>query len=105
MPGRWTRAMPPGAIALAPPEQRVDERPVGVPRRRVDDEAGRLVDDEQVVVLVDDVDRDLRLGDRLGRRGRRDDELQVGAGLRRSCSPSRGCPATVSRPSEISRWT
>ncbi len=34
--------------------QRVDQRVVPVTRRRVHHEAGRLVDDEQVLVLVDD---------------------------------------------------
>ena len=35
-------------------EQGVDEGPLGVPGAGMDHEAGRLVDDEQVVVLVDD---------------------------------------------------
>ena len=35
-------------------EQAVDERAARVPRRRVHDEACRLVDDEQVLVLVGD---------------------------------------------------
>ena len=47
---RRSRRRPPRA------EQGVDERAAGVPRRRVDDEPGRLVDDQQVVVLVDDRD-------------------------------------------------
>ena len=71
MPGRRTPAMPPYVSARAAAEQRVDERSVGVARRRMDDEPGRLVDDEQVLVLVDDGDVDLRLGDRLRRDRRR----------------------------------
>ena len=66
---RWTMPGPsdPGDPAVVGPagpgEQRVDERvAVVVPGRRVDDEAGRLVDDEQVVVLVDDRQRDVRCG-------------------------------------------
>src|SRR5437763_11672302 len=35
-------------------EQGVDERPALVPGPRVDDDAGRLVDDEQMLVLVGD---------------------------------------------------
>ena len=47
----------PGAVALLPAldrvrEQAVDERAGAVPRRRVHDDAGRLVHDEQVLVLV-----------------------------------------------------
>ena len=37
-------------------EQPVDERAGGVPGRRMDDEAGRLVDDQQVLVLVGDAE-------------------------------------------------
>ncbi len=60
MPGRATPAMP--AVVVAAGEQRVDERALPVARGRVHDEARRLVDDEQVIVLVDDVDRDRRVG-------------------------------------------
>ena len=55
MPGRWTPAMPPYAAAVGMRQQRVDERAAGVAGRRMDDQPGRLVDDQQVVVLVDDV--------------------------------------------------
>ena len=44
-------------------EQPVDERPGRIARPRVNDEAGRLVDDEEVLVLPDDVEIH-----RLGRR-------------------------------------
>ena len=62
-----------------PRQQRVDQRvAVVVPGRRVDDEARRLVDDEQVVVLVDDRERDVR-----GRREVEGDRLRdVEADLR-----------------------
>src|SRR5690606_20773989 len=51
----------PGPVGLADAgdlrvagEQAVDQRPLVPPGTRVDDDAGRLVDDDQVVVLVDD---------------------------------------------------
>ena len=58
--------------ARGPARQRLRERPGVVARRRMDGDAGRLVDDDQVVVLVDDLERDVvgaggvgrRLGDR-----------------------------------------
>jgi hypothetical protein len=55
-------------VAAADPvrEQRVDERAARVPRRRVHDDAGGLVDDEQMLVLVGDADVD-RLGLQLRR--------------------------------------
>ena len=40
-------------------EERVDERVVPVAGRRMDDEVGRLVDREELVVLVDDRERDV----------------------------------------------
>ena len=49
----------PGALGLAArgdPAQHVDERAAPVPRRRVDDEAGGLVDDDQPVVAEDERD-------------------------------------------------
>ena len=45
--------------AVAVGQQRVDQRAAGMARRRMDDQPGRLVDDQQVVVLVDDAERDL----------------------------------------------
>jgi hypothetical protein len=69
------------AVVVAARAERVDERPAPVAGRRVDHEAGRLVDDQQVLVLVDDVDRDLgRRGD-LRRDDRRDVELELGPQL------------------------
>jgi hypothetical protein len=53
----------PGPLLVLPargePDQPVHERPRRVPRRRVDDDPGRLVDHEHVVVLVGDSKRDL----------------------------------------------
>ena len=68
-----------GAIRPAPaaglPEQRVHDRAFGVAVGRVDDEPGRLVDGDQVLVLVEDVERQL-----LGRhrRARRDEPRPAG---------------------------
>ena len=88
MPGRATPAMPAVLGAVRPGQQRVDQRVGGVARRRVDDEAGRLVDDQQVVVLVDDVERDVGRRGEVERDDRRDVEPQLGPRLRRSRSPS-----------------
>ena len=60
MPGRLTPPMPERLVA-AVGDQRVDERADGVAGGGVHDEACRLVDDDEVGVLVDDVERD-RLG-------------------------------------------
>ena len=40
-------------------KQRIDQRPVEIAGGRVDDEAGRLVDDQQMLVLEDDRQRDV----------------------------------------------
>ena len=61
-PGPLDAGDPAPGRAVAVRQERVDQRPAGVPRRRVDDEAGRLVEDQQVVVLVDDLERDIGLG-------------------------------------------
>jgi hypothetical protein len=55
-------------------EHRRRERATRVTRARMDDHAGRLVDDEHVVVLVDDGKRD-RLRLERFRNGRRDLDL------------------------------
>ena len=54
-------------------QQRVDQRVLPVARGRVDDESRRLVDDDDRIVLIHDIERDL-LRPRLGRhrRGNRD---------------------------------
>ncbi len=56
-------------------EQAVHERPALVPRARVDDDAGGLVDDEQVLVLPDDVEVHLLGGERAGLGRKLDDDL------------------------------
>ena len=51
-----------GERVAAVREQRVDQRPVRVPRRGMDDESLGLVDDDDIRVLVADLQRDrLRL--------------------------------------------
>ena len=65
IPGRSTPPTPERSSAVG--EQRVDEGAVGVAGGGVDDQAGRLVDDDQVLVLEQHVERDL-LGHELGRR-------------------------------------
>ena len=68
-------------LAVAVCQERVDQRAARMTGRRVDDEPGRLVDDQQVLVLVDDPQRDL--GRRLEIEGDRlrdvDRELRPGA--------------------------
>ena len=52
----------PRAVLLptpGPPDETVDERSAAVARSRVHDDPGRLVDDEQVLVLVGDAEVDL----------------------------------------------
>ena len=96
----------PGALGSSPPAdpagQRLRQRARAVPARRVDDDARRLVDDEQVLVLVGD--RERRVG-------------AVGAGRRRLAArrprPARrrrargawraAAPSTVTWPPSISR--
>ena len=52
-------------------QQRVDQRAAGMPGRRMDHQASRLVDHQQVVVFVQDVERQ-GFGGKLGRTRRRD---------------------------------
>ncbi len=47
-----------GEARAAMGDERIDEGLVGVAGARMDDEAGRLVDDDERVVLIDDVERD-----------------------------------------------
>jgi hypothetical protein len=92
----------PGRIAIEPvddagtlllaardavPEKAVNESTASVPGRRMDDHPGRLVDDEEVLILVGDREPEfLRL--ELRRRGRRplDDERLA------ACEPVALCP-------------
>ena len=59
-------AADPGQAGAAMRDQRVHQGPGFVPGGGMHHEAGRLVEDDDIVVLVDDVERD-RLGLRLGR--------------------------------------
>ena len=79
MPGRLTPPMP---ERLSPQwaMSALTSVPAVMAGGRMDDEAGRLVDDDEVVVLVDDGERD-RLAPRLGRRRGRDFEHDLGARL------------------------
>ena len=74
----------------------------------MNDEPGRLVDDQEVVVLVDDRERDRLPGD-LGGRGLGDEELErlaadgtvVQGGLRPGGSGLEWCDAEVLRLDEV----
>ncbi len=83
-------------------DERVDQRAGLVPGRRMDDEPGRLVDHQQVGILVDDVEGNvLALG--LGRhaaaarRPRRRARLELSAGIVLTA-----VPPIVTRPSSTS---
>jgi hypothetical protein len=88
-----------GEIAAAV-EQRVHERAAGMTGRRVDDEPGRLVDDDEILVLVQHRERDrLRLGgsgDRFGRLGV--DALAGGDALCRACGAAADARAPLVDP-------
>ena len=94
---------PAGAVV----EQRVDHRAVEVARRRMDDEPGRLVDDEQVVVLEDDRQRDvLRRGVGAVAAGHDDGQHVARGDLARrvACGARRVAPVTCPAPiSALSR--
>lgn len=53
------RAADAGETVAAVIQKGVHERPVRMARRGMDDEPARLVDDDDVVVLVDNVQRDV----------------------------------------------
>ena len=92
-----------GAVRLgpAPGQQRVDERAAGVAGRRVRDQAGRLVHDQHVVVLVDDVERDV-VGLGIERLRRRHVEHHLRARLEQGVALDRpagdGQPALLDQP-------
>ena len=58
MPGRRTPPMP-GQAGAAMGDQRIDQRAGLVAGGRVHHQPARLVDDDDVVVLVDDIERDI----------------------------------------------
>jgi len=76
---------PLGIAARAAAGQRIDERVAAVPRAGVDDQPGRLVDDQDVLVLPDDV-----------RRGRRDNRSRCL--LLRQLDLLAACEAEALRP-------
>ena len=101
MPGRLTPPMP---ERLSPQWaiSALTSVPAVVAGGRMHDEPGRLVDDDEVVVLVDDGERD-RLAPRLGRRRRRARSSTIsapGCTFGRDRGPPR--PSTLTRPSRIS---
>ena len=75
-----------GQAVAAVIEQGVDERAVLVPGGRVDDEALRLIDDEHVLVLIDNVERDILCSGLHGPRLRQGDGVD-GSGLRARIFP------------------
>ena len=96
----------PGAVRLVAADraarQRLDERPARVPARRMHDHARRLVDDQQVLVLVGDVETRRPASRPLGRRRSGPD----GDRARRRVTAWRlasGAPSTRTRPASISR--
>ena len=87
----------PGQALAAMGDERVDERPRLVPRRRMHHEPCRLVDDDEVVVLVDDGERD-RLALRLRGSGRRQVERHARPGCSFRPGSSTGVPSTATCP-------
>ena len=79
-PGPLDTGDPAPGRSVAVGEQGVDQGVAGMTGRRVDDEPGGLVEDQQVVVLVDDRQRDLGRRLEVERRRLGDIEAQVGAG-------------------------
>jgi hypothetical protein len=69
-PGAADPGNPAEGVAMAT-QERIDEGPVLMARRGMDDQPRRLVDDQQVRVLVDDRDLDRCVADWRRRRGRR----------------------------------
>ena len=66
--------------AVAVRQQRIDQGPAAVPGRRMDDQAGRLVEDQQVIVLVHDPKWDLGRRREVERDRLRDVETQLRSG-------------------------
>ena len=69
-----------GEALAAMGDERVDQCAAVMAGGRMDDEPGRLVDHDELLVLMDDAERD-RLALRLGRRRSRDFEHDLGARL------------------------
>ena len=81
--------MPAVLGAAGPGQQGVDEGVGGMAGSRMDDETRRLVDDEQVVVLVHHADRDVRGRGQVERRRWRDVEMELGPGRDDRVRPER----------------
>ena len=73
---RTRHATDAGEARPAMSDQRIDESALSMASAWMHDEAGRLVDDDEGVVLIDDVERD-RL--RRGRRGREGGQSELEA--------------------------
>ena len=80
----------PGLAAADPPASASTSVPVGVPGARVDDEAGGLVDDEQVLVLA---------GDAAARPAARPPAARLRRRARASPRPRAGSSSAAARPS------
>jgi len=91
------------AVGGIPGEECIDERSARVTRGRVNDQPGRLVDDEQVRVLIDDGERN-RLGRQLQGRGSGISTSTISPATIGSFALT-GPPAAVTWPSVISFWT
>ncbi len=77
-------------------DERVDQRALGVAGRRMDDEPRRLVDDDQMLVLVDDVERQVLAEERgILRRRRVEGDSRA---LRQAASPDRAQSRRRRRP-------
>ena len=100
MPGRSSPPMPAQVVAVV--QQRVDQRAAGVAGRRVHDHARRLVDHDQVGVLVEDVERDV-LGLRRRRGAGSGTSTATTSPVRFTSSPWLARPPPATCPSLISR--
>jgi len=83
-------------------EQRIDQRPGLMPRRGMHDQAGRLVDHQQVLILVDDIKvYGLRLPAHLRRYVGGNDDFVIHKHL---IPGFRARPLTVSSPDLTQFW-
>ena len=101
MPGRRTPPMPERLVA-AMREQRVHQRAVGIAGRGMNHEPGRLVDDDDMLVLIDDGEihglRHRLVGDR---RRQAQGEALAGADPQRRVRYGRAIQGHVSRLDEM----
>ena len=96
----------PGAVGLVAPgggsRQRLRERPVPVAAGRMHDDPGRLVDDQQVLVLVGDRERHRRTS-APRRRGPAPGSTSISSPAATTWRLGRTSPSTRTRPASISR--